>query len=51
MTSSHETAILAGGYFWGMQDLLAQPGVISTVSAVGGNVLEPRLCNLEKQRP
>src|SRR6202521_2282132 len=40
MTPSHETAILAGGCFWGMQDLLRRyPGVISTrVGYTGGNV-------------
>src|SRR6202044_4151562 len=40
MTSSQETAILAGGCFWGMQDLLRRyPGVISTrVGYTGGDV-------------
>src|SRR5271156_3093514 len=40
MTSSQETAILAGGCFWGMQDLLRRyPGVISTrVGYAGGDV-------------
>ena len=40
MTTSHETAILAGGCFWGMQDLLrSYPGVISTrVGYSGGDV-------------
>lgn len=40
MTSSRETAILAGGCFWGMQDLLrCYPGVISTrVGYTGGDV-------------
>ena len=40
MTSSQETAILAGGCFWGMQDLLrCYPGVISTrVGYTGGDV-------------
>jgi peptide-methionine (S)-S-oxide reductase len=40
MTSSNERAILAGGCFWGMQDLLRRyPGVISTrVGYTGGNV-------------
>jgi len=39
-TSSQETAILAGGCFWGMQDLLRRyPGVISTrVGYTGGEV-------------
>ncbi|QHN04106.1 peptide-methionine (S)-S-oxide reductase MsrA [Granulicella sp. WH15] len=38
--SSFETAILAGGCFWGMQDLLRRyPGVISTrVGYAGGDV-------------
>jgi peptide-methionine (S)-S-oxide reductase len=37
---SHETAILAGGCFWGMQDLIRRrPGVISTrVGYTGGDV-------------
>ena len=40
MTTSTETAILAGGCFWGMQDLIRkQPGVISTrVGYSGGDV-------------
>ena len=39
MTTPHETAILAGGCFWGMQDLLRKrPGVISTrVGYTGGD--------------
>jgi peptide methionine sulfoxide reductase msrA/msrB len=38
-----ETAILAGGCFWGMEDLLAKiPGIISTeVGYVGGNTARP----------
>jgi peptide-methionine (S)-S-oxide reductase len=41
MSPSYETAILAGGCFWGMQDLLRRyPGVISTrVGYSGGDVL------------
>src|ERR1700721_1775294 len=40
MSSSQRTAILAGGGFWGMQDLLRRfPGVISTrVGYSGGDV-------------
>ena len=40
MTQSQETAILAGGCFWGMQDLIRKlPGVISTrVGYTGGDV-------------
>ena len=40
MNSSTEKAILAGGCFWGMQDLIRRlPGVVSTrVGYSGGNV-------------
>jgi len=40
MSQTTETAILAGGCFWGMQDLLRRyPGVISTrVGYTGGDV-------------
>jgi peptide-methionine (S)-S-oxide reductase len=40
MTASTETALLAGGCFWGMQDLIRKyPGVISTrVGYSGGDV-------------
>jgi len=40
MTTKHETAILAGGCFWGMQDLIRKlPGVLSTrVGYSGGDV-------------
>ena len=40
MTTSTERAVLAGGCFWGMQDLIRRyPGVISTrVGYTGGDV-------------
>ncbi|GAA5073374.1 peptide-methionine (S)-S-oxide reductase MsrA [Lysobacter panacisoli] len=40
MTANTETAILAGGCFWGMQDLIRRiPGVVSTrVGYSGGDV-------------
>ena len=40
MTHARETAILAGGCFWGMQDLIRKrPGVVSTrVGYTGGDV-------------
>ena len=40
MTNTTETAILAGGCFWGMQDLIRRkPGVVSTrVGYTGGDV-------------
>jgi len=41
---THETATLAGGCFWGMEDLIRKiPGVISTeVGYSGGNLKAPR---------
>ena len=51
MTSSQgqERAVLAGGCFWGMQDLLRRrPGVISTrVGYTGGNVAQATYRNHE----
>jgi peptide-methionine (S)-S-oxide reductase len=51
MASSHEQerAVLAGGCFWGMQDLLRRrPGVISTrVGYTGGNVANATYRNHE----
>src|SRR4028119_248371 len=40
MTDAHETSVLAGGCFWGMQDLIRRkPGVVSTrVGYSGGDV-------------
>ena len=45
MTTSSERAVLAGGCFWGMQDLIRRyPGVISTrVGYSGGDVPERHL--------
>ena len=49
MGEQHETAILAGGCFWGMQDLIRkQPGVISTrVGYTGGDVPDATYRNHE----
>ena len=43
MSQETEKAILAGGCFWGMQDLIRKrPGVISTrVGYTGGDVITP----------
>jgi len=42
--AEHETAILAGGCFWGMQDLIRKvPGVVETrVGYTGGAMENPR---------
>src|SRR3954463_11165871 len=47
MTASTERAVLAGGCFWGMQDLIRRfPGVISTrVGYSGGDVPNAAYCN------
>jgi len=47
MTTTTETAILAGGCFWGMQDLIRrQPGVLSTrVGYTGGENRNPTYRN------
>jgi peptide-methionine (S)-S-oxide reductase len=49
MTSSNERAVLAGGCFWGMQDLIRRhPGVISTrVGYTGGHVANATYRNHE----
>ena len=49
MSPSHETAILAGGCFWGMQDLLRRyPGVISTRVGYTGGVFDPQQLSYRK---
>ncbi|ANJ27301.1 peptide-methionine (S)-S-oxide reductase MsrA [Agromyces aureus] len=47
MTNPTETAILAGGCFWGMEDLIRKrPGVVSTrVGYTGGSNAEPTYRN------
>jgi peptide-methionine (S)-S-oxide reductase len=47
MSEAAEKAILAGGCFWGMQDLFRrQPGVLSTrVGYAGGDVPDPTTPN------
>ncbi|GAA1836116.1 peptide-methionine (S)-S-oxide reductase MsrA [Agromyces salentinus] len=47
MTNPTETAILAGGCFWGMQDLIRKrPGIVSTrVGYTGGSNAEPTYRN------
>jgi peptide-methionine (S)-S-oxide reductase len=49
MAGSNERAILAGGCFWGMQDLLRNfPGVITTrVGYTGGNIANATYRNHE----
>jgi peptide-methionine (S)-S-oxide reductase len=49
MATSNERAVLAGGCFWGMQDLLRRyPGVISTrVGYTGGKVADATYRNHE----
>jgi peptide-methionine (S)-S-oxide reductase len=49
MASSNERAVLAGGCFWGMQDLLRRyPGVISTrVGYTGGDLVNATYRNHE----
>ena len=44
---SHERAVLAGGCFWGMQDLIRKlPGVVSTrVGYTGGEITNPTYQN------
>ena len=47
MSENTETAILAGGCFWGMQELIRnRPGVVSTrVGWSGGDTLDPSEAN------
>lgn len=52
MSHTTETAILAGGCFWGMQDLIrAHPGVLKTrVGYTGGKIANPRYHDLKGGR-
>ncbi len=47
-----QTAVLAGGCFWGMEDLLRKiPGVVDTeVGYTGGNVAEPSYSDVKTGR-
>ena len=52
MSGNEEKAILAGGCFWGMQDLIRKrPGVISTRVEITPGSLRMRSCMPQKQPP